>query len=392
MQFKKMLTFIVQSITIGLAAAFVILLLRSHLSVDQPTIAMGAGAKPSDTFFRAIGAPPISKHEVASYADAVEAAIPAVVNIHTAKILPQRTNPLFEDPLFRHFFGDAQMLPSKRLETSLGSGVIIDNEGYILTNVHVIEGADEIKVTLNDGRQAEAIIVGTDPESDLAVLQIGLDDLPSIAFGNSDALRVGDVVLAIGNPYGYAQTVTQGIVSATGRDQLGINTFEDFIQTDAAINPGNSGGALVNVQGELIGINTVIYSKTGASHGISFAIPMSIAKEVMDEIIQFGRVVRGWLGLVARRVPPELATSPGSFESGVLVAAVLTNGPADQAGIEPGDIVTHIRGQPVTDAGQAIRTIAKIEPGTEITVTVRRGEDQLTLRPTVVQRPPVSPR
>ncbi|MCI0400022.1 MAG: trypsin-like peptidase domain-containing protein [Gammaproteobacteria bacterium] len=391
MQLKELVRFILQSIAIGLAAAFLIIVLRSHLVAGKPGVATEDAANSAATSHFSTGRATGNKYGFASYADAVEATLPAVVNINTTKILHQRTNPLFEDPLFRRFFGDAPLLPGRRLETSLGSGVIVSTDGYILTSVNVIEGADEITVALHDGRQAAAVIVGTDPDTDLAVLHISLDNLPSIVLGDSDALRVGDVVLAIGNPYGYGQTVTQGILSATGRDQLGISTLGEFIQTDAAINPGNSGGALVNIRGELIGINTAIFSKTGGVPGISFAIPVTLAKDVMKQIIQVGHVVRGWLGLVARGLPAGLATPSGRIEGGVMIAAVLRDGPADRAGIQPGDIVTQIMGQPVTEAYQAIRMISKIEPGTEIEITVLRGDDKRNFRPTVVQRPPLVP-
>jgi S1-C subfamily serine protease len=270
----------------------------------------------------------------------------------------------------------------------VGSGVIVSGDGYILTNGHLIREADEIQVTLRDGRQTTARVIGTDPDTDLAVLKIELTDLPSIPLGDSEALRVGDVVLAIGNPYGFGQTVTQGIVSATGRKRLGITTFEDFIQTDAAINPGNSGGALVTARGELVGINTAIISNTGGSQGIGLATPASIAIDVMRQLINYGRVTRGWLGIEAQLVPPG-SIPPDIAASGVLVAAVLNGGPADQAGIMPGDIIVRIIGQPVSDPDEAIRLISKIDPGTEIELLVLRGWQLVNLRARVGERPPM---
>ncbi|NOY62605.1 MAG: trypsin-like serine protease, partial [Gammaproteobacteria bacterium] len=297
-----------------------------------------------------------------SYADAVTKATPAVVNIYTSKVVIQQRSRLFDDPIFQRFFGDRlKSVPRKRLESSLGSGVIISNQGYVLTNNHVIEGADEIQVALNDGRTTQAQVVGTDPETDIAVLFIKLDELPKILISKTETLRVGDVVLAIGNPFGVGQTVTQGIISATGRNQLGISTFENFVQTDAAINPGNSGGALVNAYGELIGINTAIFSRSGGSQGIGFAIPMSIAINTMQQIIEYGHAVRGWLGIEAQTLEPALAESFGLGNiAGVVVAGVLRNGPADQAGLEPGDVITHINKQPVSRAKEAMGLIATI--------------------------------
>ncbi|MFG1489212.1 trypsin-like peptidase domain-containing protein, partial [Oceanospirillum sp. HFRX-1_2] len=242
-----------------------------------------------------------------SYSDAVKQASPAVVNIYTSKIIEQRAHPLLQDPAFRQFFGYNGVPRQQRLQSSLGSGVIVSADGYVLTNNHVIAGADEIKVALKDGREAIAQVVGTDPETDLAVLSIPLPDLPVITIAPSDDIEVGDVVLAIGNPFGVGQTVTMGIVSATGRDQLGINTFEDFIQTDAAINPGNSGGALINPRGELLGINTAIFSKSGGSQGIGFAIPSNLSRQIMIDIIREGSVVRGWLGVEVQELTPALA-------------------------------------------------------------------------------------
>jgi Do/DeqQ family serine protease len=304
---------------------------------------------------------------VRSYADAVARATPAVVNIYTAKRVTQRADPFFDDPQLRRFFGGATGRPRQQVQTSLGSGVIVSAQGYVLTNNHVIEGADEIQVMLADGRSVQAQLVGSDPESDLAVLRIALDALPTITLGDSQHLRVGDVVLAIGNPFGVGQTVTHGIVSATGRNRLGINTFEDFIQTDAAINPGNSGGALISPDGTLIGINTAIFSRSGGSQGIGFAIPVSLAQGVMQQIIEHGSVVRGWLGIETQDLTPELAQSLGMPAGrGVVVAGVLRDSPAHQAGLSPGDVITRIDEAPVTDAGSALKLIAAHAPGSRI--------------------------
>ncbi|MCW8881420.1 MAG: Do family serine endopeptidase, partial [Sedimenticola sp.] len=306
----------------------------------------------------------------ASYASAVQLAAPAVVNIFTAKVTVQRSNSLFNDPLFQRFFGDRfQSQPRKKLQTSLGSGVIVSNKGYILTNHHVIADADEIRIVLSNGRTLDATIAGVDPDTDLAVLKTDTKDLPIITIGDSQAIQVGDVVLAIGNPYGVGQTVTMGIVSATGRDQLGINTFENFIQTDAAINPGNSGGALINAHGELVGINTAIFSKSGGSQGIGFAIPVTLAKGVMEQILKKGRVVRGWLGIAGQDITPELAESFGLKEhSGVLVSGVLNGGPADKAGIQPGDVIAKIDDKVLTRSHDILNIIAAVPPGEKVNI------------------------
>lgn len=326
---------------------------------------------------------------VASYAGAVQEAAPSVVNIFTTKTIVEKRSPLFDDPFFRRFFDKNPSLPpEEHTETSLGSGVIISAEGYILTNNHVIQGATEIQVALRDGRHAEAKIIGLDPEADLAVLHVTLDKLPSITLGQSGVLSVGDVVLAIGNPFGVGQTVTMGIVSATGRDRLGLSTFENFIQTDAAINPGNSGGALVNAYGHLVGINTAIYSQSGGSQGIGFAIPVSYAKDITEQIIKYGHAVRGWLGIEIQDVTPALAESFGlSDNRGVIIAGVLKNGPAATAGLIPGDIILEIDGQEMADGKQVLTTISKALPGTSLKLTVLRRGTKKQLTATTAQRP-----
>jgi serine protease DegS len=380
---KQILVFLLQSIIVGLAAAVLVLLLKPDiLELASPDAAPEPSAGPPPATEVPLAAGPVSYHA------AVEVAAPAVVNVLATKIYAARINPLLRDPLFRQFFGEVQDLPTTRRDSNVGSGVIVSGDGYILTNGHLIREADEIQVTLRDGRQTTARVIGTDPDTDLAVLKIELSDLPSIPLGDSEALRVGDVVLAIGNPYGFGQTVTQGIVSATGRKRLGITTFEDFIQTDAAINPGNSGGALVTAHGELVGINTAIISNTGGSQGIGLATPANIAIDVMRQLINYGRVTRGWLGIEAQLVPPG-SIPPDIAAGGVLVAAVLNGGPADQAGIMPGDIIVRIIGQPVSDPDEAIRLISKIDPGTEIELLVLRGWQLVNLRARVGERPPM---
>ncbi len=323
-----------------------------------------------------------------SFSAAVKKAAPAVVNVNTAKLVAQRPK-LFDDPLFKHFFGEqGQGIPRKRLETSLGSGVIISQEGYVLTNNHVIEGADEIQVSLQDGRNSEATVVGTDPESDLAVLKINLKNIPTIVLGQSKVVEIGDVVLAIGNPFGVGQTVTMGIVSATGRDRVGISTFENFIQTDAAINPGNSGGALVNAFGHLVGINTAIYTRSGGSQGIGFAIPVDNVKVIMEQIIQHGHVVRGWIGIEIQNITPDLAESFGlNSTHGVIIAGVLNDGPAAKAGLRPGDILLKINGTEVIDGKHAIKLIARVEPGNQVEVEFLRAGKHMTKKITTSQRP-----
>ncbi len=378
---KRWLQFFLTYTLIGVLVAYIIIKLFPGMVGDnRPTIVFNEAPPRADSTLTSDSGP-------VSYASAVEAATPAVVNVYTSKVVSQQINPLFNDPLFRRFFGDIQ-IPDKRMENSLGSGVIVSKNGYLLTNNHVITGADEILVGLKDGRTATATVVGTDPESDLAVLSINLEELTSINLGQSDDLRVGDVVLAVGNPFGVGQTVTLGIVSATGRSHLGINTFEDFIQTDAAINPGNSGGALIDARGNLVGINTAIFSRSGGSQGIGFAIPVDIAKLALKQILQFGHVVRGWLGIEPQDISAQLAESFGLNDTkGVIVAGVLRNGPADQAGIRPGDIITTIAGKPIRDSQQVLQIISQTEPDTKVAIDILRNGNQETLSAKVTQRP-----
>ncbi len=324
------------------------------------------------------------------YSVAAKRASPAVVSITASRA--NIAQPRADDPAFRFFFGDrARQRPQER-QVGLGSGVIVSAEGYLLTNNHVIEGADDIEVTLGDGRSARARTVGADPDSDIAVLKIDLDKLPVLQFGDVDHLQVGDVVLAIGNPFGVGQTVTSGIVSALGRNSLGINTFENFIQTDAAINPGNSGGALVDVAGNLLGINTAIYSRTGGSLGIGFAIPVSTARQVMESLIKDGRVTRGWIGVEPRDLTPEIArTLDLSVKQGVLITGVVQSGPASEGGLRPGDVVLKIGDAPIANTPQLLNAVAALKPHETTTVSVQRGGSSLDVRVTVGQRPPSRP-
>ena len=371
--------FLIKAAVAGLAVAFIILVLRPDLlGQSRPIVEITESTPPAD----------IQAGGPVSYADAVDAAAPAVVNVYTTKVITERPNPLYKDPIFRYFFGD-QLAPRQRLESSLGSGVIVSGKGYILTNNHVIEGAADIQVALRDGRSIEATLVGTDSDTDLAVLKIGMQDLPAITFGSSDKLRVGDVVLAIGNPFGVGQTVTIGIASATGRNRVGISTIENFIQTDAAINPGNSGGALINALGQLVGINTAIFSRSGGSQGIGFAIPVDLAKDVMRQIIESGRVVRGWLGVEGQDITPQLAESFGlQGVQGVIIAGVQRNGPAARAGLRPGDILTHVNGEPVVDSKTTMAMITGFAPGTRITLRVLRAGQPMELEALIAERPP----
>ena len=328
-----------------------------------------------------------------SYGDAVQRATPSVVNIFTSKEIRNPSHPLLNDPIFRRFFGD-QIPDEAQRAASLGSGVIVSSSGYILTNHHVVEAADEIEVALPDGKKVLAKVVGNDPETDLAVLRVEAGSLRPITFGSSDALRVGDVVLAIGNPFGVGQTVTHGIVSALGRTGLGINTFENFIQTDAAINPGNSGGALIDASGDLIGINTAIFSRSGGSMGIGFAIPVSTAKMVLEQIVKTGSVTRGWIGVEVQEITGPVAESfkLGSTH-GALIAGVLRGGPADKAGVKPGDVLVEIEGKPVIDPVAMLNLVAALAPGASANVKLKRQGKDVDASVTVGRRPkPQAPR
>ncbi len=329
---------------------------------------------------------------VSSYADAAGKSRPSVVNIFTSKEVRARRNPFMDDPVLRRFFGDRPNAENRTQRVSnLGSGVIVSADGYILTNHHVIEAADEIQVALPEGKTLPAKVVGTDPETDVAVLKVDHSGLPAITFARQDGLSVGDVVLAIGNPFGVGQTVTMGIVSALGRSHLGINTFENYIQTDAAINPGNSGGALVDGSGNLIGVNTAIFSRSGGSLGIGFAIPVSIVRQVMEQIIAHGGVTRGWVGIEVQEINPEIAESFGlKSTDGALIAGVLRGGPADRAGIHPGDVLVAVNDKPVTDSVSLLNLIAALPPGQIAKLRLIREQKPLQASATVEKRPVMS--
>jgi serine protease DegQ len=375
-----------QAVTVAVALWFVVATLKPEW-IRRDTV---SGFPAAVSIIQAPALPASSAAGGApSYAAAAKRATPAVVSI-TASKTPER-NPHAEDPWFRFFFGD-QAQRQQQPQVGLGSGVIVSADGYLLTNNHVIEGADDIEVQLSDGRQARAKVVGTDPETDVAVLKISLDKLPVITFGSVESAQVGDVVLAIGNPFGVGQTVTSGIVSALGRNQLGINTFENFIQTDAAINPGNSGGALVDAHGNLLGINTAIYSRSGGNMGIGFAIPASTARLVMEGLIRDGQVTRGWIGVEPRDLTPEIAeTFNLPVKQGVLITGVLQNGPAAAGGMRPGDVVVKVADTPVANTVQLLTAVAALKPQATATLSVQRGDRSLELKVVVAQRPRSGP-
>jgi serine protease DegQ len=377
-----------QAVTVAVAVLFVVATLKPQWLDRQGTpVAPPPVAQPASAVQPVLLSPPTA---ASSYSAAAKRATPAVVSI-TASKAPSRNAPS-NDPWFQFFFGERGRQSPQDTQVGLGSGVIVATSGYLLTNNHVIEGADEIEVMLTDGRQAKARLVGTDPDTDLAVLKIELDRLPAIDVGNSEKVQVGDVVLAIGNPFGVGQTVTSGIVSALGRNQLGINTFENFIQTDAAINPGNSGGALVDVSGNLLGINTAIYSRSGGNMGIGFAIPVSTAMQVMQSLIQDGQVVRGWIGVEPRDLTPEIAQTLNlPIKQGVLITGVLQSGPASAAGLKPGDVVVKIAGTAVNNTVQLLGAVAALRPQAQAVVSVQRGDAELDLNVTVAQRPKARP-
>ncbi len=325
-----------------------------------------------------------------SYAAAVAKAAPAVVNISTQKRINLPRNPLFDDPLFRHFFNSADIPKQQKMSSALGSGVIINQEGYLLTNYHVIQDAEEIFVSLYDGRNLKAKVVGIDAETDLAVLKIPADNINTITLGEPQQALIGDVVLAIGNPFNIGQTVTQGIISATGRHGLGLNVYENFIQTDAAINPGNSGGALIDTDGNLLGINTAILNRTkdGSSIGIGFAIPADVAVNIMDDIITNGEAIRGWLGIEARTLNPDIIRSYNLKNvNGVLITSAYPDGPADKAGLLPGDILTHINDKPVGNGREGMNLIAQVRPNDKVQITALRNGEKLFLTAIAAKRP-----
>jgi serine protease DegQ len=376
-----------QTVTVSLAVFFVVSTLRPEWLGRRSLAGTSVVALQEQA-----PAPP-AVFAVTSYREAAKKALPSVVHIFTSQKIKARRSPLFDDPVFRHFFGDSAEGDGPKT-SGLGSGVIVSASGFILTNYHVVEAADQIEVALSDGRNLDARLVGSDPESDLAVLQISEQNgkeliLPAITLGKMDNIGVGDVTLAIGNPFGVGQTVTMGIISALGRSHLGINTFENFIQTDAAINPGNSGGALVDSQGNLIGINTAIYSRSGGSLGIGFAIPISIARDVMEQIIQTGSVTRGWIGVEAQEITIDLAESFGLPDtSGALIAGVLRGSPADAGGIKPGDILLAVAGRPVKNPQDMLDLIASQKPGDTVAFRLRRQNSVLDTNVKIGKRAP----
>jgi serine protease DegQ len=324
---------------------------------------------------------------VASFADAAQKSLSSVVNIFTSKQVRTPPNPLMNDPLFRRFFGNPHEDRTQRV-ANLGSGVIVSADGYIVTNHHVIEAAEEIQVALPDGRKLDAKVVGSDPETDIAVLRVAQNGLAPITFSRPDSLRVGDMVLAVGNPFGVGQTVTMGIVSALGRSHLGINTFENYIQTDAAINPGNSGGALVDSAGNLVGLNTAIFSRSGGNLGIGFAIPVSILRQVMDQIVRHGTVVRGWVGIEVQDISPDIADSFAlASTQGALIAGVLRGGPADRSGIRPGDVLVAVDGHQVADSTSLLQLISALNPGNSAKLKLVRDRVEMSLSVKVERRP-----
>ncbi|WP_298233736.1 trypsin-like peptidase domain-containing protein [uncultured Azohydromonas sp.] len=374
-----------QAVTVAVALLFVVTTLKPEWLRNTPgpvipeVVAISSATPP---------APGSSAPAGGGYAAAARVAAPTVVSVVARKGSGGRArpNPHGEDPWFRFFFRDGP--GSQQPQKGLGSAVIVSSTGYLLTNNHVIEDADDIEVQLSDGRQAQARLVGSDPETDVAVLKIDLPNLPAITFGVAEALQVGDIVLAIGNPFGVGQTVTSGIVSALGRNQLGINTFENFIQTDAPINPGNSGGALVDTRGQLVGINTAIFSRSGGSLGIGFAIPSDTARQVMESLIREGQVTRGWIGVEPQNLTPEFVQSFNlPVREGVLISGVLQNGPAGKAGMKPGDVVTKVGERPVANTAQLLGAVAALRPRSDTVIGVQRGNQSLELKLTVGQRP-----
>ena len=375
---RKFLIFLAQSAAVGIIAAILLIVLLPDTWLQtREVITIFTGEYEEEDIHQ----PPFS------YAQAVSRATPAVVNIYTKKqIKGNRRLPANKADVekLEYAFG----LEIDHTITNLGSGVIVTDQGHILTNNHVIENAEEIEVLLSDGRQVTAHVVGADPDTDLAVLHISLPQLPVLTLANSEKLKVGDVVLAIGNPFGLGQTVSQGIISATGRNQLGVNVFENYIQTDAAINPGNSGGALVNARGELIGINTITSSSNGFSVGIGFAIPINLAKKVMTDMIEFGRVQRGWIGIQVQDITRQLSESFGLSESsGVLVSGVVRDGPVHLAGMYPGDIIISINERPILEQHQVLNEVIQYQPGEILTIKGMRKSQPEEWNVEVKQRP-----
>ena len=382
MKLIKAASFLFQFSLIGIALATIYLVAMSER--DKGDILEFLASPQAPGLTGNSGAP-----GVFSYADAVSSSAASVVTIYTSKTVTENVHPLLDDPVFSQFFGD-QLKQHERShnETNLGSGVIIGSDGFILANQHVIDGADEILISLADGRGSEATLVGEDKDTDIAILKVPITGLSGIKVADMQMVRVGDVVLAIGNPLNVGQTVTMGIVSATGRNRIGLNTFENFIQTDAAINPGNSGGALINAHGELIGINTAIFSQAVGAQGIGFAIPISLALDIMQQIIEFGKVTRGWLGVEGTEITAQAAMATGNPRiKGALIVGVFIDSPADMAGIRAGDIVVAVNDTDVLGIRELLNQITLHKPGDEIKVKIYRGPEKLTMHMQVTQRP-----
>ncbi|OIR15857.1 periplasmic pH-dependent serine endoprotease DegQ precursor [mine drainage metagenome] len=378
---RKFWLLFAQATTVGLAMLFVIHTLRPSL---LPNAARSGVVTLYENNVKDGGDLP-----AVGFSKAAQKVMPAVVNVFTSSEVKPQTHPFMDDPRFRFFFGDQFEDNVPQQTSSLGSGVIVSHDGYILTNHHVIESADQIEVALSDGRTAKGHIVGSDPDTDLAVIKVDIgNNLPAITFAQSDQAHVGDIVLAVGNPFGVGQTVTMGIVSALKRNHLGLSTFENFIQTDAAINPGNSGGALVDVEGNLVGINSAIYSPNGGSLGIGFAIPVSTAKKIMEQIIQNGAVTRGWIGVAVQDLTPELLESfkLGDVQ-GVLIAEVVRGSPADKSGVKPGDILLSIADKPLTDSTIMLETISSLPPGKVTSLKLLRNQAEVEVQVKVGKRP-----
>jgi len=386
MRIIKAIVFLLQFSLVGLAIAIFYLFWQSEHSNRDILEFLASPTKEIQT--------PVPKQVLiqgptTSYADAVASSFESVVTIYTSKMVIEQSHPLLDDPVFSQLFGEQlKRRQRSQTETNLGSGVIISNEGYVITNQHVIDGADEILISLPDGRGSQAILIGEDKETDIAILQIPISGLSSIKLAPEQPVRVGDVVLAIGNPLNVGQTVTMGIISATGRNRIGLSTFENFIQTDAAINPGNSGGALVNANGELIGINTAIFNQTVGAQGIGFAIPNSIAFDIMQQLIDYGKVSRGWLGVEGIEITAKAALSTGSPNiKGALIVGVFINSPADKAGIRSGDILVAIDGKSVLGVRDLLEKVSFHKPGDTLEITVYRGPDKFTFKTIATERP-----
>jgi len=375
MAFKRLTRFVISYVLVGVIVAITVVWLAPELLGGRPS---GPSATNAEQSLRADTLQPSADGQPFTYAEAVEIAAPAVVNIYTASRNPDPRNVFLDSPALDELLGGMTAQEQERLDTSLGSGLLVAESGHLLTNHHVIRGAARIQVMLADGRNAPAQVIGTDPESDLAVLQINADNLPHVPLANGHENRVGDVVFAIGNPFGVGQTVTQGIISALGRSEVGLTTFENFIQTDAAINPGNSGGALINARGEVIGINTAIFSDSGGSTGIGFAIPADLAQSVLTDIIEDGRVIRGWIGAQIQ---------PNQGRGGLRVAAVLPGGPADRAGLAAGDIVETANGQPVRTVQGLLSWITEQPPGRDVILNGRRDGEPRRWEVEIAERP-----